>query len=95
MSTEKSFSKALPVLFGFFIMGFVDVVGIATNYVKKDFALSDTPGKPFTDDGISMVCGIFSSYRTAHEFDRTKKDRYAEYGHHICRNACATGILQI
>lgn len=31
-----------PVLFGFFIMGFVDVVGIATNYVKKDFALSDT-----------------------------------------------------
>lgn len=32
----------LPILFGFFIMGFVDVVGIATNYVKKDFALSDT-----------------------------------------------------
>ena len=32
----------LPVLFGFFVMGFVDVVGIATNYVKKDFALSDT-----------------------------------------------------
>ncbi|MET6998244.1 MFS transporter [Chitinophaga defluvii] len=31
-----------PILFGFFIMGFVDVVGIATNYVKKDFALSDT-----------------------------------------------------
>lgn len=42
MSTEKSFSKLLPVLFGFFIMGFVDVVGIATNYVKQDFALSDT-----------------------------------------------------
>lgn len=35
-------SKALPVLFGFFIMGFVDVVGIATNYVKRDFALTDT-----------------------------------------------------
>lgn len=32
----------LPVLFAFFIMGFVDVVGIATNYVKKDFSLSDT-----------------------------------------------------
>jgi FHS family L-fucose permease-like MFS transporter len=42
MSNEKSFSKALPVLFGFFIMGFVDVVGISTNYVKQDFALSDT-----------------------------------------------------
>lgn len=31
-----------PILFGFFVMGFVDVVGIATNYVKMDFGLSDT-----------------------------------------------------
>lgn len=31
-----------PVLFGFFIMGFVDVVGISTSYVKKDFGLNDT-----------------------------------------------------
>ncbi|MDR2913963.1 MAG: MFS transporter [Tannerella sp.] len=30
-----------PILFGFFVMGFVDVVGIATNYVKVHFALSD------------------------------------------------------
>jgi len=42
MKNENSLSKLLPVLFGFFIMGFVDVVGIATNYVKQDFALSDT-----------------------------------------------------
>jgi len=42
MKQESSLSKALPVLFGFFIMGFVDVVGIATNYVKRDFALTDT-----------------------------------------------------
>jgi MFS transporter, FHS family, L-fucose permease len=42
MKNESSVSKALPVLFGFFVMGFVDVVGIAANYVKKDFALNDT-----------------------------------------------------
>ena len=42
MKNETSFSRLLPVLFGFFIMGFVDVVGIATNYVKQDFNLSDT-----------------------------------------------------
>jgi fucose permease len=42
MKNDNSFSRLLPVLFGFFIMGFVDVVGIATNYVKQDFALSDT-----------------------------------------------------
>ena len=32
----------LPILFGFFVMGFVDIVGIATNYVKEDFSLSST-----------------------------------------------------
>ena len=32
----------LPILFGFFVMGFVDIVGIATNYVKEDFYLSST-----------------------------------------------------
>ena len=42
MKQETSMSKALPVLFGFFIMGFVDVVGIATNYVKADFQLTDS-----------------------------------------------------
>jgi len=42
MKNESSIKKILPVLFGFFIMGLVDLVGIATNYVKQDFALSDT-----------------------------------------------------
>ena len=42
MDKGASFSKVMPVLFGFFIMGLVDLVGIATNYVKQDFALSDT-----------------------------------------------------
>lgn len=39
---KNSISRLLPVFFGFFIMGFVDAVGIATNYIKKDFALTDT-----------------------------------------------------
>jgi fucose permease len=42
MNKETSISKIIPVLFGFFVMGFVDVVGISTNYVKQDFALSDS-----------------------------------------------------
>ncbi|HKO77625.1 MAG TPA: MFS transporter [Flavobacterium sp.] len=42
MKKEQNFFQLLPILLGFFIMGFVDVVGIATNYVKKDFQLSDT-----------------------------------------------------
>ena len=42
MDKGASFSKIMSVLFGFFIVGLVDLVGIATNYVKQDFALSDT-----------------------------------------------------
>lgn len=34
--------KQIPVFLGFFVMGFVDVVGIATNYAKKDLDLKDT-----------------------------------------------------
>ncbi|WP_197464729.1 MFS transporter [Sphingobacterium populi] len=39
---NNSFFVLLPIFVNFFIMGFVDVVGVATNYVKKDFVLSDT-----------------------------------------------------
>ena len=43
MNVQKiNITKILPVLIGFFVMGFVDLVGIATNYVKADFSLSDT-----------------------------------------------------
>lgn len=42
MKNENSISKILPVLFGFFIMGFCDVVGITSMHVKADFGLSDT-----------------------------------------------------
>lgn len=42
MKNENSLSKILPVLFGFFIMGFCDVVGITSMHVKADFGLSDT-----------------------------------------------------
>jgi FHS family L-fucose permease-like MFS transporter len=42
MNQKAPLSKVLPVLFGFFVMGFVDVVGISTSYVQKDFNLSDS-----------------------------------------------------
>ncbi len=37
-------SQFLPVMLGFFVMGFIDLVGIASNYIKQDFQLSDTVG---------------------------------------------------
>ena len=39
---QTNLSKLMPVMLAFFCMGFVDMVGIATNYVKVDFGLNDT-----------------------------------------------------
>ena len=37
----------IPVMFCFFAMGFVDLVGIASNYVKEDLSLSDSVANIF------------------------------------------------
>ena len=42
MKSESIIPKLIPIMLVFFTMGFVDLVGIATNYVKADFNLSDT-----------------------------------------------------
>lgn len=39
---ENNIKKMIPLMLAFFCMGFVDMVGIVTNYVKVDFELSDT-----------------------------------------------------
>ena len=48
MIKTDMFKKLIPIMFAFFAMGAVDFVGIATNYVKVDFALSDTMANLFT-----------------------------------------------
>ena len=42
MTKSISLTKLLPVLFSFYVMGFVDIVGVATGYAKLEFQLSDT-----------------------------------------------------
>ena len=37
MDKQKSIFVALPVLFGFFVMGFCDIVGISSDYVQRTF----------------------------------------------------------
>lgn len=41
-NTKSNWVPNVAAFFGFYIMGFVDVVGIATNYVRVDFSLSST-----------------------------------------------------
>lgn len=35
-------AKIAPVMLAFFVMGFVDIVGVATGYIKSDFNLTDS-----------------------------------------------------
>ncbi len=46
-STNNNITKIIPVMFCFFVMGFVDLVGIASNYVKADLNLSDSQANIF------------------------------------------------
>ena len=43
----RNMSKLLPVMLCFFAMGFVDLVGIASNYVKEDLGLTDAQANIF------------------------------------------------
>lgn len=40
-TTKIEMRKILPVFLSFIVMGFVDIIGVATGYVKKDFQLTD------------------------------------------------------
>ncbi|MCY1723225.1 MFS transporter [Prolixibacteraceae bacterium Z1-6] len=42
MTTDKTqWNKLIPVLLTFVVMGFVDIIGVATSYIKQDFELTN------------------------------------------------------
>lgn len=41
MTSKIQWNKLLPVFMSFIVMGFVDIVGVSTGYIKNDFGLSD------------------------------------------------------
>ena len=47
MNNNNNYMKLVPVMLCFFAMGFVDLVGIASNYVKADLGLSDSVANIF------------------------------------------------
>ena len=42
MKKQTSVWAILPVLFGFFVMGFCDIVGISSDYAREAFGWSHT-----------------------------------------------------
>ena len=53
----------VSVMLSFFVMGFVDLVGIASNYVKEDLQLSDSVANVLP----SLVFFWFLFFEHAHE----------------------------
>jgi len=41
MTSKIKWNKLLPVFMSFIVMGFVDIVGVSTGYIQKDFDLPD------------------------------------------------------
>ena len=70
MKSNSSLSKLIPVMLCFFAMGFVDLVGIASNYVKADLGLTDSQANIFP----SLVPDLLCADRYVDEPYRTKKD---------------------
>lgn len=68
---NASLTKLVPVMLCFFAMGFVDLVGIASNYVKADLGLTDGSGKYLSFAGILLVSYLLRTYRYVDESYRT------------------------
>ena len=50
-SNKNLYAKLIPVMLCFFAMGFVDLVGIASNYVKADLDLKPIYFLPWSSSG--------------------------------------------
>ena len=70
-TSQNNLSRLIPVMLCFFAMGFVDLVGIASNYVKADLGLSDSQANIFPSD-------IFSTYRNSDEPYRSQENSTVE-----------------
>lgn len=46
-TNKLKYAKLVPIMLCFFAMGFVDLVGIASNYVKADLNLTDSEANIF------------------------------------------------
>lgn len=82
-----SSKSIVPVMLAFFTMGFVDLVGIAANYVKQDFALSDTAANSFT---VMVFFWFFVfSVPTGMLMNKIGRKEHCvvEHGSHFCRFA--------
>ena len=75
---ENKLSKMMPVLMAYVVMGFVDIVGVATGYIKNDFQLSDSMAQLIPS--MALVWFFVLSVPTGIMQDRYGKKRMLNIG---------------
>lgn len=70
--------KLLPVYMAYIVMGFIDIVGVSTGYVKKDFGLSDNLAQLLPS--MTLVWFFFLSVPTGLLIERWGKKRLLNIG---------------
>ena len=75
MENKSSYANALPVLFGFFVMGFCDVVGITSAHVKEDLLGAYSP--EFRDPLSNLIpVALFSMFLIFSVHVRQERKRF-------------------
>ena len=68
MNNNKNlYAKLIPVMLCFFAMGFVDLVGIASNYVKADLDSDRLSSQCLSFLGLLLVPDFLRTYRNSDE----------------------------
>ena len=80
MVEKKLFAKTLPVLLGFFVMGFCDIVGISSDW-------------PDTLSGVRVVFPARRSFWPDDEPHRAQKHSADVYDRHRCRYGDSVAAL--
>ena len=81
---NSSLAKLFPVMLCFFAMGFVDLVGIASNYVKADLNLTDSQANIFPS--LVFFWFLIFPVPTGMLMNRIgrKEDGASQPCHHVC-----------
>ena len=92
-NNSNSLAKLLPMMLCFFAMGFVDLVGIASNYVKADLNLTDSQANIFPLSCILLVPYLLRAHGYADEPHRTQENGASQFGRDFCIPVAA-GFLE-
>ena len=85
MGNQNKSIYLIPVMLCFFCMGFVDLVGIASNYVKEDLGLTDSVANIFPS--LVFFWFLIFSVPTGMLMNKIGRKNILPAGHRQCTHA--------